>query len=415
MDWQQASQMITWLDEEHRRDRTKLAELEFKTESQATETAELARRVQEQGEKLGQLGGELARLGQLGEALERVRDELTMLINQVDERRRQGEEALARARKDEWSAHNQAIAGLSARLDGLSRLEERINSLRSENERAMTALQNLHQRLPELSQRIDSQTSRVPYLEERARQDSRRLGELQEGLEEVIKRSQAQNPKLIAIDERVARSEQQIHRLVGLGEDLKEEYRDLAEQMRLADRERAQQMAQWRQDMEGHSAEMRRYSQRQEQLLEHLGEARQVLNELTDLKERLIQEQRLVGERQRVAEEAMRKEQQRWQTENSSIWMKHDLEWRNRLEEWETSSQRILERFGQMEDWRREEMELLRELRELITQERQERQEWLAGLWEVQKEFGERRVTDMRNWVEQLKERADRWLEAEGG
>jgi len=184
--------------------------------------------------------------------------------------------------------------------------------------------------------------------------------------------------------------------------------------MRLAEQERAQRVAGWGQELEDYSAEVKRYGQRWEQFMEHLAEAKQVLSELTGLEERQVREQQLVAERQRVAEEAIRKEQQKWQGENSSIWIRHDLEWRNHLEEWEAVNQQFRERFGQVEDWRREEMELLQELRELIVQERQERQEWLAALWEMQKEFADRSVGDTQKWAEQLKERADRWLKAGG-
>jgi hypothetical protein len=240
------------------------------------------------------------------------------------------------------------------------------------------------------------------------------LGELQEQTEEIVKRSQVFNPKLTALDERMARIEQRIDRLSGLGEDVKVEFRDFAEQMRLAEQERAQQVAGWGQELEGYSAEVKRYGQRWEGFMEHLAEAQQVLGELTDLEERQVREQQLVAERQRVAEEAMRKEQQKWQGESSSIWMRHDLEWRNHLEEWEAVNQQFRERFGQVEDWRREEMELLLELRELIVQEREERKEWLMALWEVQKELAERSVGDTQKWAEQLRERADRWLKDKG-
>jgi peptidoglycan hydrolase CwlO-like protein len=52
MNLNQLTQMVTWLDEERRRDKTELAKLQQQVESLAAEIAEQARRIQELEEKL---------------------------------------------------------------------------------------------------------------------------------------------------------------------------------------------------------------------------------------------------------------------------------------------------------------------------------------------------------------------------
>ena len=47
MNLNQATQMLTWLDEERRRDKGELAKLQQRVESQAAEITEQARRIQE--------------------------------------------------------------------------------------------------------------------------------------------------------------------------------------------------------------------------------------------------------------------------------------------------------------------------------------------------------------------------------
>lgn len=415
MDWQQASQLIKFLDEEHRRDRAKLSGLEFKADSQAEELAALARRVQEQAESLAEFTEALARLGEFRGALEGAKEEILTLMNQVEVRGRREHEALGQSRKDDWSSFSQTIAALEAKLAGISWIEERIAALRMESDRTIAALQELQSRLPELSQRIDEQVARLPYLEERARQEAKRLGELGGWVEELVKRVQSLNPRLVALDERVARTQQGLEKLANLGEDLKGEYQAFAEEMRLAERERAQRMAQWRGDMAEHSAEIQRFSQRWQEFQEHLTQARQVLEALTGLEGRILEEMRSMAERQRVAEESLRLEQDRWQKDNDSLWRKHELEWHGHLEEWRAFGTRVLERFAQMEDWRREEMATLKEVRELLEGERQERrtcQEWLEALRALEKELVGRTVQDLESWLGRSEERTERWKEA---
>ena len=52
MNLNQLTQMVTWLDEERRRDKTDLAKLQQRVESLAAEVAEQARRIQELEQKL---------------------------------------------------------------------------------------------------------------------------------------------------------------------------------------------------------------------------------------------------------------------------------------------------------------------------------------------------------------------------
>ena len=62
MDTDQLTQMVTWLDEEHRRDRGEVAKLQQRIESQATEVVEQARRIQELESQLASTQAQLCLL-----------------------------------------------------------------------------------------------------------------------------------------------------------------------------------------------------------------------------------------------------------------------------------------------------------------------------------------------------------------
>ena len=61
MDLTQLSQMVTWLDEEHRRDRAEIARLQQRIEAQSADVIEQARRIQELEGRLAQTQGQLVR------------------------------------------------------------------------------------------------------------------------------------------------------------------------------------------------------------------------------------------------------------------------------------------------------------------------------------------------------------------
>ena len=69
MDTDQLTQMVTWLDEEHRRDRGEVAKLQQRIESQATEVVEQARRIQELESQLASTQAQLVRFNQVDQSM----------------------------------------------------------------------------------------------------------------------------------------------------------------------------------------------------------------------------------------------------------------------------------------------------------------------------------------------------------
>ncbi len=409
MDQRQVSQMLTWLDEEHRRDKAKVAELEVQNESQAAQIAELSKKVQELEERLTRAQGEHSRFAQIEQALEEAKAELLSMLGQYELGRQREEEEQAKVQQVGWERQERALAELSQRLEEMPKVEERLRSLRLEGERLASAIMDLQGRLPELAQRIDEQTARIPYLEEYRRQDAQRIAGLEQQVEELTKRSEAQLARAVLIEERAARDRQETSQLGKLGEQLRQEQRDFNEKQLLAGRGREQQMADWTLEMENYRKEVREQGLRLEAFREHIAESKQVLAAMSELAERLEREVHQVTELQRLGEERQQKELEERQEENGKRWTKHLMEWQHRWKELETLHERQAERFAQLESWRGEDIQSINELRQLILEERRERQAKLEALWEVQQELANRQIAEMRDWLKALKERADKW------
>lgn len=409
MDQTQISQMLTWLDAEHRRDKAKMAELELQNESQTVEIMALSKKVQELGERLIRAQEEHSRFAQIEEALEGAKAEFISMLGQYELRRQREVEEQAKARQMEWEKQERALAELSQQLEEMPKIGERLRSLRLEGERLASAIVDLQGRLPELAQRIDEQTARIPYLEEYRRQDAQRIAGLEQQAEELTKRSEAQAAKSVLMEERAARDRQQLSQLGKLGEQLRQEQRDFTEKQLLAERGREQQMADWNVEMESHRKEIREHTVRLEAFREHIAESKRVLTAITELAERLERDVHQIAELQRLSEERQKKELEEWQEENEKRWTKHLMEWQHRWKEQETLHERQAERFAQLESWRGEDIQSINELRPLILEERRERQAKLEALWEVQQELANRQIAEMRDWLKRLKERADKW------
>jgi len=82
MDTTQLAQMVTWLDEQHRRDRTEITKLQQRIEAQTNETQERARRIQELEARLTSVQTQLGRFEQIEQALQNLKNE-SKLINKI--------------------------------------------------------------------------------------------------------------------------------------------------------------------------------------------------------------------------------------------------------------------------------------------------------------------------------------------
>ena len=81
MDLTQLSQMVGWLDEEHRRDREELAKLGQRLQSITVENQEQARRIQELEGRLASTQAQLTQFAQIQQALQQLKNEVIVLLD----------------------------------------------------------------------------------------------------------------------------------------------------------------------------------------------------------------------------------------------------------------------------------------------------------------------------------------------
>src|SRR5512145_1773979 len=98
MDLNQLSQMVSWLDEEHRRDREELAKLDQRLQGLGVENQQQARRIQELEGRLASTAAQLTRFTQLEQALQQLKSEMVVMLDKHTEARMQAEREADRAR-----------------------------------------------------------------------------------------------------------------------------------------------------------------------------------------------------------------------------------------------------------------------------------------------------------------------------
>ncbi len=349
MDLTQLSQMVTWLDEEHRRDRDELAKLEQRLQSMALENQQQARRIQELEGRLASTTAQLVRYAQLEQAMQQLKNEVAVMLDKHDEERLLAEREAERARMSDREVLSRGIAEIRKDLARLSRLEEELGNRQAEDQRLGEMLLTLRQAVSNLSKDLDERTRTLPYMAEQRAQDNKRIAQIQAESMELLKRSDAMATKEAMLDERTQRLEQEVQRLQPMADQMRRDHQAFIEAQKVADAERARQMAEWAEEFAVHRAAFEKQVARMREFEVRYEAAGRALKALEEFQGQLSRDQKQVSELQRLAEERQRKELADWQAENEQRWKRESLRWDYMMQEQHKINQKAADRLTLLE------------------------------------------------------------------
>lgn len=384
MDLNQLSQMVSWLDEEHRRDREEIARLDQRVQSFVIENQEQARRIQELEGRLSSTQAQLTRFAQVDQALQQLKTELAMLLNKETEARLQSERDQERSRVTEREMVSRSVAEIRKELPRFGRIEEELVTRQAEDQRLGEMLLVLRQSLVSLGKDLDDRTRSLPYVMEQRAQDNKRIAQVQADVVELYKRTDSIPSKVGVLEERLQRVEKDVQKMVPVPDALRQEQQVFIETQKLADAERTRQMSTWGETFDEHRRMIEAQVVRlREYTAQHEASQRSV-KALDEFQANMVRDQKQVAELQRLAEERQRKEFNQWQAENEQRWKKETLRWDFQVQEQQKINQKLTDRFPAIEKtvtWLEHELESIWQLEQTLgAQQLQETQHLLEAV-----------------------------------
>jgi hypothetical protein len=359
MDLNQATQMLTWLDEERRQDKAELARLQEQIRSQAAETTEQAKRIQELEGKLAGTLVRLDKIDKLDDFLQQFKDEIVLLVEKYDQQRRQVEKEARHLRQMDRENQSKALAEIKKELPKLSRLEQELQIRRAEDKRLGEAVLSIQQELDDVAKASEDRTKSMAYLETQREQDTRRLAELQEETSQLLTRSEAQAKKLELLEDSVRRLESQAAEWQGFQSVLKQEQMRLIETQQLNEQQRQRQMESWSEELNEYRMKMEEYTSRMQRFTELYEENKKALEALEKFEQRLKQAQSELIELQHLTEQRQRERLEEWRMENEKRWRKETLSWERQWREQARRDEELEELLKQVEkqtEWNQSQM-----------------------------------------------------------
>jgi hypothetical protein len=365
MDTREATQLLSWLDEERRRDKALLAEVQKALEQHDNLFSSTAQKTEDMEERLAQTKAELARMSRFDTALQQFKNEILLELQRAEKRlQKEGDERDTRLR-DERQDRVKAFASLSKRIEEAFKFQEPLQAQQTEIQRLNKAILVLRPPLDEARKQAKGQEERLLILGERLNRNDDRLTELLQEREEEKARSESIKEKLTFLEGWAERGTQQMVELQAFGERLREEQAQLVGELRTVDVKREKQLAAWAKEMREWRSEVTKVGEQVALSDKQHRNAEKILSAMDTLRVQLQKDREVLQHMEQTAEERQRQQLEEWRKENEMLWLRNDEKWAQLSEEnarrddrltllWESQVEHLRRQVGGLAKWIRE-------------------------------------------------------------
>jgi hypothetical protein len=315
--------MVSWLDEERRKDKALITRLEERASAQTALIEDQSRRIQKLEGEIAQVRSALINPAVIEEAVSRIRTEFASVAEQVSARRDNAEQEMKRVRDADRETMLRAIEELRQEFN--ARLERELQIRRTEEERLSRVAVELQAYASNLSRGLEEFERSLTFLEEQRRQDSRRISDMSGEIIDLAKRIESQKPKIELLEELSRRNERNLSTLSGDLVESKQQRQTWAEQEALASQDRERIMADMLHRLDGFSEDMESYAKQVAGWWETQHTMKKQIEDFDRLADRVDRRLNEVAEVQRLSEERFRQEWDEWNQDDQKRWRQFTL------------------------------------------------------------------------------------------
>jgi chromosome segregation ATPase len=383
-------QQVEWQDEERRKVNRKLAELEQRFVLKEREISSRDQRIQDLEQQVAHLSTQLSRIPQVDVQLGKFKDEIVQMIEQYDQRRVQSEAEMEALRRVEHESNVREIADVRKELPAIPRLQREMEMRQAEETRLANLIGQHQNKLTAVANRVDTWENSLAFLEEKEKQATRNLSEVQAKLVEISKRWGPINDRLDVLAGASSRLESNLRNLAEVQQEVRESTKGWMEQIQIGEYERNQKVEGWRQQLEEHAATIAQFNKDWVLFSDQYKEAKMAVQTFAPWQAQIEQQQRDTAELLRVEHSRL---QAQWET----FLLENDKKWR-------TFEVEIEQRWAGLNRQGRQILEQITLLEEQIKQVEQDKE----TLWRVQTAQADALKQWPRLWLEEVEKAVSR-------
>ena len=342
MDEQQSVKMISWLDDERRKDKAVIVQLEAHSTGQQAVIEDLLRRIQTMESGLTALSSTAMNEENMANVLDGLRAEVQGKLQHEQERREKAERETKKLREVEHEGHGRAMADMRNEL--LARFERDLAPRIAAEERLNKIAGEVEEATRSFSRQSEDGGQMLDFLEEQRRLDSKRIVELQNEILESRKNYDSATHKLELVEALARRNE----RLGPDVEELRQKQQEWTEDESMVSHRREKMLTEmqvrldaFQKQMDGYTQQVEGWGKTHVRMKKHVEEAEKTADRI----DRRLNE---VAELVRISADRLRQEWDAFNTEDSKRWKEFTLTSNEAWRENERKTEKYIKRIDEI-------------------------------------------------------------------
>jgi DNA repair exonuclease SbcCD ATPase subunit len=364
MEPEQILKQLDWLDEERRKDKTRLGSIEERLTAIEGNVAPVFHQIKDLGGEITRLEAVLARIDHFDEMLVQQRQESKQHYEELERQiKKQGEDIL-KVHRVEMRAVDASIAELRKELDPFPEIKRSLKARVDEESRLARLIDEVRLKIDTNRRSEEEYTRTFRLLDDGRRQDVKKLTDLQGEMAAIRKRVDEQRGRLELISASSKKVETRINEIGAIDAERRETLEAFLEKQALFQLERERVWKDWEArfaTIETQTSDIESNLQALDTTNRAVKRSQQTVDEVAQKVERRINE---ITEIQRLAEERFRQEWVTFKADDQKRWTNFTLTIEEQRNETLRQSEKLAEKVTLIEDSIQEIQDLLQQMTE---------------------------------------------------
>ncbi|MEJ2598491.1 MAG: hypothetical protein P8Z00_09175 [Anaerolineales bacterium] len=364
MEMEQILKQVDWLDDERRKDKTKIGSLEERLSALEGNIPPLSNQIKELGSDITRLTALMGRMDNFEESLLQARTESKQYFDELERQFKQQQEETEKVRRVEMRALDSTLAELRKELEPVPELKRGLKARVDEESRLGRLIDEVRNRIETVRRSEEEYTRSFRLLDDSRRQDSKRLTDLQGEVAAIRKRLDEQRGQVELASSALKKADARLNEMAAVETERREAQANFLEGQALREVERERVWKEWQarfELIETQTSDIEENLQALEATHRSVKRTQQTVDDLAQKVDRRINE---ITEIQRLSEERFRQEWVTFKADDQKRWTNYTLTLEEQRNEATRQYDKLSERVTQLEDTTQEIQDLLHQVNE---------------------------------------------------
>lgn len=364
MEMDQILKQVDWLDEERRKDSTKISSLEERMAALEKNITPLSKQIKDLSGEITRLNTLITRMDNFDESLQKAQKSSKEHDESLEKQFRRSLDENDKMLRAEIRSLERALGDVNKELDQLPELKRSMTARVEEENRLSGLLDELREKITAVRRDEEEYNRTIRLLDDGRRQDSKRLTDLQGEVSALRKRMDDQRGKLELASSTVKKLETRLNELVAVETERREEVSTFINNQSLRDVERERVWKEWQtrfQLIESQAGDIENTLQSLDSTHRSVKRSQQTVDELAQKIERRINE---ITEMQRLSDERFRQEWVTFKADDQKRWTNYTLTTEEQRNETLRQHEKLSEKVTFIEDELQDIQDMLDQMKE---------------------------------------------------